>query len=84
MPIQEGKPIWNESICSAEEWKENLKKYPGTCHIKEKPLFFKSDYEWRWRMGAGLYPEEITTINNRLDEWRKMVKNVLHNTGKSL
>ncbi len=73
MAIQEGKPIWNESIMTAQEWKENTKLYPSTCHLKEQPQFFKSDYEWRWRMGSGLRVEEMELINQRLEEWRKKV-----------
>jgi hypothetical protein len=74
MALQEGKPIWNETLLTLHEWKENMKKYPETCHLKEPPQFFKSEYEWRWRMGAGLSSEEIRLIGERLDDWRKKVK----------
>ena len=35
--------------------------------LDEQQSFFKSDYEWRWRMGASLTNEEIKTISKRLD-----------------
>lgn len=66
--IQEGPPIWIESILSNEEWKKRLKTYPNTSHLKEKPQFFKSDYEWRWGMGASLPKETIDLFIRRIDD----------------
>ena len=68
MSLQEGKRIWSESLLSPEEWKKVRETYPQTCHLKEPPVFFKSEYEWRWRMGGGLTEQEITIINIRLDK----------------
>lgn len=73
MAVQEGKRIWNESLMTLQEWKQCCKDYPQTSHLPKPPDFFKSEYEWRWRMGAGLTSEEIQLINSRLDEWLKKV-----------
>jgi hypothetical protein len=75
MPIKEGPEIWVETVLTAGEWKDNLKKYPNTCNVKEPRQFFKSDYEWRWRMGGKLTSDEIRLINKRFDEWLKTVRN---------
>lgn len=73
--IKEGAPIWVESLLSSEEWVASRKQHPNTHHLKDKPTFFKSEYEWRWRMGAGIPEDERNLINKRLDDMRKKVKN---------
>lgn len=65
--IKEGPPIWVESLMTPEEWKQSVIKYPATCHLKNPPMFFKSDMEWRWHMGKGLEQWEINNINNNID-----------------
>jgi hypothetical protein len=71
--IEEGPPIWVESVLSNEDWKDTYKKYPNTHNLKEKPAFFKSDYEWRYRMGAGIPQDQIDLITKRFDTMLKMV-----------
>ena len=73
MPVQEGPRIYNESVMTLQEWKDNCKRYPNTCHVTEPPHFFKSDFEWRWRMGGGLTSDEIKLMTKRIDEKLKEV-----------
>lgn len=73
--VKKLKRIWVESILSDQEWADSHRNHPNTHHLKEKPQFFKSDYEWRWRMGDGIPQDERDLINKRLQEMRKKVKN---------
>lgn len=73
--IEEGPAIWVESLLSSEEWVASRKQHPNTHHLKNKPTFFKSDYEWRWGMGAGIPQETIDLMSKRLDIMRKTIKN---------
>ena len=72
----EGLPMFVETICNKQEWNDNMKKYPSTCHLtweeawKPKPNTFK----WRNGMGSSLPQEEINNINGNLDYLRKQVK----------
>jgi hypothetical protein len=77
--IQEGPPIWVESLMNATEWKENYKKYPAN-EIKELVTFDPSYHKggkWRAGMGAKLSSQEVDLINKRIDEILKKVKDVL-------
>lgn len=66
----EGPPIWVESLMTREEWKENVRKFPTTCHIPE-PVEYNPNYhkggKWRDRMGRGYTPEEIIKMNKTMD-----------------
>lgn len=73
--LQLGPEIYNESCLTPEEWKIQSKKYPGTYQMEKPPMFFKSDYEWRWRMGGNLTKEEVNLINTRIDKLIKEVQN---------
>ena len=65
--IKEGPPIWVESTMNLQEWKTHLKQYPNTSNLKEPPQFFKSDYEWRHRMGQCPTDEQIRNRNGNID-----------------
>ena len=65
--IKEGPPIWVETLLSSEEWKQNTVNYPSTCHLKTAPMFFKSDFEWRYRMGKNLDEKEVLNVNNNIE-----------------
>lgn len=66
----EGPPIWVESLMTREEWKQNVRNYPKTCHISE-PVEYNPNYhkggKWRDRMGRGYTPEEIRKIGETID-----------------
>lgn len=67
--MQEGKPIWVESLMSPPEIKEYAKKY-NTCQASRNgETFPEFDCEFKWRKGMGstLSPEEINMINSRLE-----------------
>lgn len=69
MALQEGKPIWVESLMSPDEIKEYAKKY-STCQAsKNGETFPEFDCEFKWRKGMGqpLSKEEIELVNSRLD-----------------
>lgn len=72
--LKEGPAIWVESCLTEQEYKEQKKKYPKTCHKRKLKEFFKSDYEWRWQMGTVLNLEQIQKINNNLDYIKRQVK----------
>lgn len=65
----EGLPMYVESLLTPAEWKENMKKYPSTCHLtydyahREKPNTFK----WRKGMGAVIPLQERENYNKNLD-----------------
>lgn len=67
--LQEGEPIWVESLMTEQEIAECRRKY-STYNYSFRPLadFTTSEFRWRWRMGAGLYPQEIKLMNSRIDE----------------
>lgn len=72
--IQEGDPIWIESILSKKEYAETSKKFPSTfTKGYEPPMFFKSEFEWRYRMGSSLSLDEIKNINSNIDYLLKKV-----------
>lgn len=77
MPLQEGKPIWVESLMTPSEWYKRHKEYPTTSRLLEPPLEFNGDFKWRKGMGAGLSEVEIEVINERLKAVRKLVNNVV-------
>lgn len=71
--LQEGPPIWVESLMTREQWATRHKQFPTSVQ-KEPPEFFKSDYEWRWNMGKGLTESEIINVNKNLDYLRNLIK----------
>jgi len=47
--LQEGGPIWVESLMTRDEWKERYKKYP-TSTVPEPPVFDAKFYKGgKWR-----------------------------------
>lgn len=72
--IEEGPPIYIESLMTPEEIKQRCRTYPTTSHIHElRPLSdFKSGLmKWRWRMGMTLLPSEIVVFNREIENLRK-------------
>jgi hypothetical protein len=69
--MKEGEKIYVESVMTDEEYAETGKKFK---HSTKKPPYFKSEFDWRWRMGGGLTPFEIKLIGERLDILLKTVK----------
>lgn len=71
--IQEGPPLYMETLLSWDEWRSNLKNYK-TCHL-EMPRtlseFKAGEFKCRYRMGGGLDEAEILLINNRLHKMRQ-------------
>lgn len=65
--LEEGPKIWIESLLSPQEWKECKKIHPKTYKLNGPPFFFKSDYEWRHKMGASLDAEKIRNIIGNID-----------------
>jgi len=65
----EGLPMFVESLMTSAEWRENMKRYPNTCHIsfdhahREKP----NSMQWRKGMGAIVPKAERDNINANLD-----------------
>lgn len=70
-----GEPIWVESLLNDSDYAECAKRYPNT-YVKgsKKVQFFKSDYEWRWRMGGNVTAEEIKKNNKWYDMLLKEAK----------
>lgn len=69
MALQEGKPIWVESLMTPAEIKEYAKTY-STCQASrngETFPEFDSEFKWRKGMGATLSVEERVLINARID-----------------
>jgi hypothetical protein len=67
--LEEGPPIYIESLLSPLEYMENSRRYKT--YRSNRPLHNLSDYDpslfrWRWRMGLSLLPEEIANINYNL------------------
>ena len=70
----EGKRIYVESLMSAEEYKECARKYPNCYNSSERPVFFNSEFKWRYKMGAQMTDEEIRVHNTRLTGLGKAIK----------
>jgi hypothetical protein len=67
--MEQGNPIWVESLLTDKEYAEQAKIYPGMYSNGNKPpAMFPCEFKWRHRMGSGLPPEEIKIINKRFDE----------------
>jgi len=69
MAIQEGKPIWVESLMTPAEIKEYAKKH-STCQASrngETFPEFECEFKWRKGMGSRLSSEEMKFINSRID-----------------
>lgn len=72
--IEEGPPLFMESLMSAQEFRENKRRYPKTQHLEVvRPLsaFKEGEFKCRYRMGAPLLSEEIASVNYNLDYLRK-------------
>ncbi len=69
-----GDPIYVESLMTDREYAECSRLYPEMFSKGSAPKpYFKSEYDWRYRMGEKLRPEEIQLINKRLAEIKKKV-----------
>jgi hypothetical protein len=66
--MEQGNPIWVESLLSDKEYAEQAKIYPAMYSNGNKPpAMFECEFKWRYRMGLTLLPNEIKLINTRLD-----------------
>ena len=74
MAMQEGKPIWVESLMTDAEYKETAKKFPSLFRRDTKYPMFECEVKWRYRMGEGFTSDEIKIINNRLDDIKRKAK----------
>ncbi len=73
--MQEGKPIYVESLLSDNDYAEMSKKYPQSYTKGGKKIaVFECDFKWRYKMGNTLSPEEVKAINRGIEEIRKLLK----------
>lgn len=75
--IEEGPPIWVESLLTKEEHKEIHKKYPQCVPTKEPVLYDPSHHKggkWRYKMGQVSSEEEIKDYNKKMDKLHEMMK----------
>ena len=66
--LEEGPPMWVESLMTREEWNKEYKKNKGkTAKLARPPD--ESLYEVKWRKGMGnvLSEKEIKNINGNID-----------------
>lgn len=63
----EGEQIYIESLLSVEEYRQMSRKYPNAYRSPIQPGYFHSEFDWRYKMGQSLIPDEIRVINMRLD-----------------
>lgn len=73
--IEEGPPIWVESIMTPEEWKARFKTWSGT---HREVIQYDSNYhkggKWRAGMGKGFTPEEIADFNKKLANLHNLMR----------
>lgn len=65
---QDAKPIWVESLMTAQEYKECSQKYPNTYKSNKPPYMFEGEFYWRLNMGGKLNTKQIKLQNERLDQ----------------
>lgn len=68
--IEEGPPIFIESLMDIRDWIDRLHEYPNTSHEKMPrglEHFKENLMKWRWRMGGYLTTQEIKHINTELE-----------------
>jgi len=68
-----GPRIWNESLLSTGDYTIQSRVYNNSYISSKPPEFFKSDYEWRWRMGGRLTTDEIKLISKRMDDFKNRI-----------
>ncbi len=67
--MENGDPIWVESLLNDKEYAEMAKKYPNTYPKGSKKVQeFSCDFKWRKGMGAVKSAAEITAANIKLDK----------------
>ena len=75
MGMEQGERIFIESLSTEEEYKELAKKYPNTyTNGLKRPMFFNSEFKWRYRMGESMKPDEISIYNLKLKDLLKKVQ----------
>lgn len=75
--IQEGPPIWVESLMTAEEWKARYKSGLESSTVPEPIQYDPNRHrggKWRAGMGPALTPEEIKIFNKGIDQLRELLK----------
>lgn len=66
--MEEGKPIWIESLLTPKEYGEMAKLYPKSYTSGKKPVQeFECDFKWRKDMGAVMAVDRREKMNNNLD-----------------
>lgn len=74
--IQEGPPIYMESLLEWYDYKLQVRVYPNTYN---RPMprnlsdFAPNEFKCRYNMGEGLTTEEIVVINKRIDQLRELL-----------
>lgn len=71
--LEEGPPLYIESLLSLTEYAECSRKYPNTYkHSRPRTLdkFKEGEFKCRYRMGLSPTQEEIESINYNLDYLR--------------
>lgn len=66
--IEEGPPIYIESLMTTEEIKVRCRTYP-TSHLttlRNLSVFAPGLMKWRYRMGLSLLPDEAATFNKEI------------------
>lgn len=74
--IEEGPPIYIESLLSSQEIKERCRVY-ATSHMTELRTlahFTPGLMKWRYKMGANLSAEEIVIINKRIEQLKELLE----------
>lgn len=71
--IEEGPPIYIESLMTSQEVKERCRTYPTSHVVRLSTLvdFAPGLMKWRWRMGLTLLPSEIVVFNREIENLRK-------------
>jgi len=72
--IKEGPRIYIESLLTAQEYKDCAKKYPNTYNTTFPAAYFKSEMDWRYRMGAQMTEAEIETLNDNLEVLKQVLR----------
>lgn len=75
--IQEGPPIWVESLMTPEEWKARYKMWVSSSTHKEvvqyDPNYHKGG-KWRAGMGEGFTIAEIQEYNRKIDQLHNFMR----------
>ncbi len=71
--IKEGPRIFIDTLLSGKDYRECARKYPNSFKSPEPAPYFKSEFDWRYRMGEAITPAEIKAINLNLEKLREFI-----------